>query len=192
MKLLLEKRKELIHIADNHGWTPFHFAAHGNAFTLVKDLVGAGKSVGYRSDKRFKRTPLHVAAFCGNVKVMEELVKYYPDTWEVVDGKGRNILHIALEENQNRVIRFILSRGFEANNNLFIQRDNEGNTPLHLMAKLRRYLPEIMNQREAYSEVDWEIIDDKNLTPLDVLYSGQETDTTANMVIALITCNFCN
>ncbi|XP_074378084.1 uncharacterized protein LOC141719603 [Apium graveolens] len=181
-QLLLEKRKELINVADNHGWTAFHFVAHSDACTLVKDLVSAGKAVGYRPDKRYKRIPLHLAAFDGNVKVMEELVKYDPDTWEILDGKGRNILHMALEKDRTRVISFILSRGFKANNNLFIQRDNEGNTPLHLMAKLRRYLPEIMNHSKVYSELDCEIINDEHLSPLDVLYLGQQTDTTANMV----------
>lgn len=60
MKLLLDKKKDLMKVADNYGWTVYHYVAYNDLHTIVEDLVRADKSVGYLSDKEYKRTPLHV------------------------------------------------------------------------------------------------------------------------------------
>ncbi|KAL1802554.1 hypothetical protein ACET3Z_031201 [Daucus carota] len=156
----------------------------------------------------YGRTPLHIAAYTGNVGVMRSFVQHFPDCWEITDGSGRNILHIAVEEDRKEVIDYILSRGFKASNNLLTKRDNSGNTPPHLITKLGIVVPRLMRIREIdrlmgirgieaqYSqivtrwllsvimgraaewEVDWEVLDSNNYTPLDVLHLEQETHTS--------------
>ncbi|KAK1400891.1 hypothetical protein POM88_000496 [Heracleum sosnowskyi] len=121
VKLLLDKNKDLLKVPDEYEWTAFHYVAYNNLHTIVDDLVGEDKFVAYLPDKKDKRTTLHVAACKGNICVMKKLVEYFPDCWEIVDGKGQNILHIAVEQDQKEVIRYILSEGCKANNNLLIQ-----------------------------------------------------------------------
>ncbi|KAL1804306.1 hypothetical protein ACET3Z_032953 [Daucus carota] len=104
---------------------------------------------------------------------MEKLVEYFPDCWEMVDGNGQNILHIAVEQERKEVIRYILSQGCEAYSSLIIQRDKHGNTPLHLITKLGCYVKELMDERS----VDWEVLNSKNFTPLDLIHCRKETDT---------------
>ncbi|KAK1400684.1 hypothetical protein POM88_000289 [Heracleum sosnowskyi] len=171
MKLLLDEKKDLMNVSDDYGWTVYHYLAYNDLHKIVPDLVSVDKSVGYRTDKEHKRTPLHVAVYEGKLNVMKELIKYYPDSLETVDGNGQNILHIAAEKEREEVISFILSLGFETCNNLLLQKDKNGNTPLHLLAKLRDCYSELM---EIRAKVDWQVLDDKNFTPLDVL---QMTDT---------------
>lgn len=179
VKLLLRKKQDLIKVADNYGWTAFHYVAYNDLYTVVEDLVSADKySVAYLADKKHERTPLHVAAYKGNVRVMKELVKYYPDSWETVDGNGQNILHIAVEQDEKEVIKFILLQGCKANSNLLIQRNKDGNTPLHMIAMLGCHVPELMDLKA----LDWEVLDGDKLTPLDVIYGGKESDTLADQV----------
>lgn len=177
VKLLLGKSKDLINQRDYKGWTVFHYVAYNDHYTIVEDLAGAAEEhVPYLRDWRKERTALHVAAYKGNIRVMEELLKYFPDSLDIVDGRDRNILHIAVEQDKKEVIRFILSRGCKATNNLLIQRDNEGNTPLHLIAKLGCFVKELMDLKE----LDWEVLNNEHFTPLDVLHSGHEAGTRAD------------
>ncbi|XP_063941192.1 protein ACCELERATED CELL DEATH 6-like [Daucus carota subsp. sativus] len=134
---LLDWNIGLLKEVDDYGWTVFHYAAHNDLHTIVELIIGLlvadeDKYVAYHKDKMYGRTPLHIAAYTGNVDVMKTFVKHFPDCWEITDGSGRNILHIAVEEDRKGVIDYILSRGFQASNNLLTKRDNSGNTPLHL------------------------------------------------------------
>ncbi|WOH16483.1 hypothetical protein DCAR_0936038 [Daucus carota subsp. sativus] len=176
VKLLLERNKALIKVPDKHGWTVFHYVALNDLHAIVEDLVRVDKSVGYLV-ALFERTPLHVAAYEGNVNVMKKLLEYYPDTLDIVDSRGQNILHIAIWQDQKEVIRFILSQGREGITDLLIQRDKKGHTALHLIAKLGCYVEELMNLRT----VDWMVQDSKGRTPLDVLNNG--LDTLADQVL---------
>ncbi|KAF1002028.1 protein ACCELERATED CELL DEATH 6-like [Apium graveolens] len=182
VKLLLSKgNTDLVEVEDDYGWTVFHFAAYKHFHRIVELLLAEDKYVGNRSvvyklDKK-GRIAFHLAAYEGAVRVMVELLKYYPDSWEIVDGSGRNVLHIAVEKKQRRVITYILSQGSATSNNLLSQRDNEGNTPLHLIAKLACYIPQLMDQGKLDWKLDWEVTDYNNLTPLEVLQCKRETDT---------------
>lgn len=87
-----------------------------------------------------------------------------------------------MEQEQREVISYILSLGSTTSNNLISQRDHKGNTPLHLIAKLAFYIPELMDIGKVDWKVDWEVTDYNNLTTLDVLQSKQETDTLDHKV----------
>ncbi|WOH14593.1 hypothetical protein DCAR_0934113 [Daucus carota subsp. sativus] len=142
---LLDWNIGLLKEVDDYGWTVFHYAAHNDLHTIVELIIGLlvadeDKYVAYHKDKMYGRTPLHIAAYTGNVDVMKTFVKHFPDCWEITDGSGRNILHIAVEEDRK-------------------------------------------DRRPAEWEVDWEVLDSNNYTPLDVLHLEQETHTLANQLL---------
>ncbi|KAL8110484.1 protein ACCELERATED CELL DEATH 6-like [Apium graveolens] len=176
LKLLLKKKQYLVTEIDNYGWTVLHYVAFNDLYTVVEDIAGASKHVGYIRDREYGRTALHVAAYEGNVRVMEKLLNFFPGSWDIVNARDQNILHIAVERDKKEVIRFILSRDFKASNNLFIQRDEDGNTPLHLIAKLGCYVKELMDLKA----LDWEVLNDESFTPLDVLLAEHETVVQAD------------
>ncbi|WOH14595.1 hypothetical protein DCAR_0934115 [Daucus carota subsp. sativus] len=219
VQLLLDWNIGLLKEVDDYGWTVFHYAAHNDLYTIIELIVGfliadEDKYVAYHKDKMYGRTPLHIAAYTGNVGVMITFVHHFPDCWEITDGSGRNILHIAVEEDRKEVIDYILFRGFKASNNLLTKRDNSGNTPLHLITKLGIAVPrlmrirvrdrimgirgidprplgilmrwlrsKLMDRRRAEWEVDWEVLDSNNYTPLDVLHLEEEKHTLANQLL---------
>ena len=171
MRLLLESNSHLICVADNDGWTPFHFAADNNQYYSIGFLLGVNSNVAYLPDNKYKKTALHVAAYKGYHKVVEKLLEYLPDMWESVDGNGQNILHIAVQQYKKPLLKFVLSktRKFDTLNTLIIQRDHEGNTPFHLVAKLGYNVPEM---REWLQKTDQYIVDNTNLTPSEVVYQN--------------------
>lgn len=175
----MEKNKDLIKVVDNNGWTAFHYVAHNNLHELVKFLVDVDKSVAYEADKKHKRTAIHVAAYKGHDIVIQELLKYMPDGWESVDGNGQNILHIALKQHQRNLIEFILSKDIKSS--LLIQRDNQGNTPLHLIAKFGFYLTHLQNTDDW--NADWDVVNNTNFTPGDLLHQNQTATQTHDEVL---------
>ena len=171
MRLLVERNEDLINVADHDGWTAFHFAADNNRCYSIGYLLGVNRYLAYLPDQKYKKTALHIAAYKGYHKVVEKLLEYLPDMWESVDGNGQNILHIAVQQYKKPLLKFILSktRKFDTLNTLIIQRDQEGNTPFHLVAKLGYNVPEM---REWLQKTDQYIVDYTNSTPSEVVYQN--------------------
>jgi ankyrin repeat protein len=66
-----------------------------------------------------KEAPLHVASRCGNLEIVELLVKHGANT-SAVDAKGRTCLHCAVQSGHNSCLRFLLERDHRGLNCLHI------------------------------------------------------------------------
>lgn len=196
---LLEKNRDLIKIADNNGWSAFHFAAHNDLDQWIQYLLNIDKSVAYLTDKTYKRTPLHIAAYKGRITVLREFLKCLPDAWESVDANGQNIMHIAVSQDQKSVISLIFSElaSFNVNNSTAImntllnQRDKEGNTPLHLIAKSKCYIPELLDRHQWIKNWDANAVNNRYLTPRDV-FSETHADTLTDEVLLRTSLKYCS
>lgn len=74
-----------------------------------------------------KTKPLHIAAYRGLLKVVQEVLKYDKDIMES-NGEGYNVLHFAAKGNSASIFIFFLEK-YHMN---ITSRDNTGNTPLHI------------------------------------------------------------
>ena len=62
---------------------------------------------------------------------MKDLVSHSPpDSWEILNRSGQNILHAAVESNRSDAIDYIQTNQFYGR--LRNHKDINGNTPLHL------------------------------------------------------------
>ncbi|KAK3002926.1 hypothetical protein RJ639_018769 [Escallonia herrerae] len=164
-------------VADKHGWTPIHYAARLGHEKRVNQICLSderSKEMGYlTADGDEKKTALHLAASHGHVDVMMFLVACYPDCAEMVTSRGQNILHIAVKDEQEEVIKFVLQHS--SLSSLINQKDNDGNTPLHLLAASTNIFPwRLVN----HPRIEKMTFNKENLTPLDIAYSDKYGFTT--------------
>ncbi|KAH7846811.1 hypothetical protein Vadar_018454 [Vaccinium darrowii] len=166
---LLEWKQDLIKEVDTYGWTPLHSAAYNGNEKGVKQLLETDESVVYTTTKKDDlETALHIATARGHVSVMEELLFCNPDCWEMVNSKRQNILHIAVDMEAESAIKFILNKSWLRH--LINQKDNEGNTPLHLLVSSDSEVYEL----GAHHRADWHAFNNKNMTPANIGWSTVE------------------
>ncbi|KAA8548749.1 hypothetical protein F0562_000433 [Nyssa sinensis] len=166
VKAICRWKQELTTKVDKNGWTPLHYAARFGYGAMVKELLDVDQSVAYLriADNDEKNTALHIAASGGYEGIMTLLLTRCPDIWEMTNGKGQNILHIAIENEEQNVVKFILGKPWHTN--LINQPDEEGNTPLHLFAASNNSLMLDLNTLKQNS--DFNAFNKNNLTPLDI------------------------
>ncbi|KAM7486914.1 hypothetical protein LguiA_002923 [Lonicera macranthoides] len=153
---------------DSNGWTPLHYAARFDRVQMVKQLVDKDNSLAYHAAiKDDMNTALHIATSQGHINVMNYLISSCPACCEMVNSKGQNILHIAVEKHNDSAVKFILKSCFI--NILLNQKDNKGNTPLHLLAATRYYMPDLLH----HPRVDQMAFNSDGLTPRDILEAGE-------------------
>ncbi|XP_057991429.1 ankyrin repeat-containing protein At5g02620-like [Hevea brasiliensis] len=91
-----------------------------------------------------------------------------PDCCDLVDNRGRNVLHFAVESRSFEGVKTITEKPFLAN--LINQKDKDGNTPAHLLAT---YGFEHCCLTEHHL-VDKKAINNENLTALDVVVKTKD------------------
>lgn len=161
---LLDWKVDLINEADPYEWTPLHYAAYIGNEAAITELLETDNSAAYiaKADKEDGNTAFHIAAAHGHVDVMKMLLSYSPDCWEILNFKGQNVLHMAVDTEREPVIDFILSNSWLRH--LINQKDKEGNTPLHLLAASN----DIANELWRHNRAEQHAFNNKNVTPMDV------------------------
>ncbi|KAL2530362.1 Ankyrin repeat family protein [Forsythia ovata] len=162
---LLRKHPTLTKEVDDFGWTALHYAARYGAVKVTRELLKADKFLAYvAAEKDSNKTALHLATCEGYVKIMEEILTHCPDCWEMVTSDGQNILHLAVKFEKQEAFEFILRKSWVRN--LVNQKDEEGNTCLHLYAATHNFRGRnLVNHPQANASA-W---NKKHMTPLDVL-----------------------
>ncbi|VVA31908.1 PREDICTED: ankyrin repeat-containing [Prunus dulcis] len=134
VEILVSKNRDLIKEVDAIGWTPLHYAAFTGNVEATQLLMESDSSASYIMDLSSKMSALHVAAYAGHTKVMEELIRYQPDTCDLVNSKGQTVLHSAILGGQGKVVNYILRT--PKLTGLINEADEDGNTPLHIAVKV--------------------------------------------------------
>ena len=126
---IIKTKPEWIHLKDEEGRIPLHWAASAGYLKGVSILLEQCNDCGIESDKNGFNA-LHLASEGGHVEVLKELLIHCVDPKEIIDNKGRNILHIAATRGKINVVKYILQD--PELENMINDMDNDGNTPLHL------------------------------------------------------------
>nr|CAB3458157.1 unnamed protein product [Digitaria exilis] len=167
--LAWEQGPALLSKADSSGKTPLHYAVSHSQHGVLLLLLNAEASLARVPDNQ-GLFAIHVAAMTGNIQSIVELVERCPDYAELVDGKGRNFLHCAIEHDQENVVRFFCRDDRLAI--LLNAMDYEGNTPLHLAVKCGH--PRMVSSLLQTVTVDVGITNRDGLTAADLAYSHLE------------------
>lgn len=169
--MLLKWKPKLGRVLDEFDSTPLHYVAADGDDKMVHIRLKHDVSMAYVSDKD-GYFPIHVAAGMGHVKIIDELLKHCPDSFDLLDDyKGRNFLHIAAERKRVKVVRYVCNSKNKKFEKLLNQRDNiDGNTPLHLVVSNYKHFN---NYKAAASllkdpRVETSIMNNQGRTQLDL------------------------
>ncbi|KAM7481793.1 hypothetical protein LguiB_006376 [Lonicera macranthoides] len=170
---LLEKCIFLASMEDEGSQKPLHYAARLGFANLVSQLLTADEYVAYVAERNEGNTALLLAASVGHVSVMKELISLCPNCCYMVNIKGRNALHVAIEHEQKNVIEYLLEECPTIISSLIIEKDEDGNTPLHLLATSNCFVPRLIQHPLA----DKGALNKKHLTPLDLVNYDDKLST---------------
>ncbi|PUZ37146.1 hypothetical protein GQ55_9G094700 [Panicum hallii var. hallii] len=135
VEIMLEKHVWLLHLTDSDGNNALHYAAQKNKSQLVELLLNKQAQLAYKPNGE-RQSPLHVAAHYGSTAAIKALLRCCPDVAEMVDSCGRDAFHISVASGKTNALRCLLRHVRPAE--LLNRVDNDGNTPLHLAAKMSR------------------------------------------------------
>ncbi|XP_060171074.1 protein ACCELERATED CELL DEATH 6-like [Lycium barbarum] len=146
---LWERNRCLCEEGDTWGWNSLHYAVKLGLKEVVSHMLAWKKSLAYlpAGSETDWTTTFHIAAKEGYVDMMEELLSHCPDCWEMLDSRDQNALHVSILSNQVEATKFLIS--VPEFYKLIDESDNDGNTPLHLLAASGNYVSELVNHPKA-------------------------------------------
>ncbi|XP_054790090.1 uncharacterized protein LOC129295577 [Prosopis cineraria] len=124
-----------------------------------------------------KESALFVAAKNGVLEIVKKILADKPGAIHETNSQGQNVLHVAVEHRQPHM--FGLLRHQRLWDNLVRGVDNEGNTVLHVAAKLSQYKP--WHIPGSALQMQWEIkwfLYIKDVTPRHVLFLPNNHEET--------------
>lgn len=165
-------------IKDENGYTALHHLVFKNNYELSLLLIKEiKKGIGLDSSNTLEKyineetsegfTALHYAAMNGNLKIVK-LLKEYGAKIECVTKLGKNVLHLAAENNQPSIlVHFLLNEPLE-----ITSVDENGSTPLHWACYSGSF--ESVNYLLSL-DANINALDNEKLTPLHLaVYNNRE------------------
>ncbi|XP_074358556.1 uncharacterized protein LOC141697899 [Apium graveolens] len=179
---LLQSKEKLATFADDEGWTPLHYAVKEQLVSVFELIIKALNNEFVYSHS----TPFHVAAENGYNYTMIELMKLWPKSSSAyidTNKTGRNVLHLAAARKNKKMIQEILVCCPRVHKKqLLEQKDEDDNTPLHLLISNKCYVPEVIKHKG----LDLMTKNKKKWTPRDLLYiEDGVTDDQVQIKVAL-------
>ncbi|XP_062180976.1 ankyrin repeat-containing protein At5g02620-like [Phragmites australis] len=161
---------------DNCGNTALHHAASAGKIGAVNLLLLEDSSLAYIPDMD-GLFPVHTAAKMGKVAVIEQLMETFPNCDELLDNRGRNVLHCAIEHKKEKVVQHMCRN--PRFGRMMNARDSRGNTPLHLAVKHGHDRIAILLVQDV--RVNLSIMNNDGATPLDVAINEMDHGYTCPM-----------
>ncbi|CAH8350324.1 unnamed protein product [Eruca vesicaria subsp. sativa] len=174
---ILNEEPSLVNEKDEEGQTCLSFGAY----------IGYSKGVCYLLDRSTTSVfecnsdgsfPIHIAVERGHVDVVKEILKRCPDSKELLNKQGQNILHVAAKSGKSRSLLLRHIKALDRKkNHLAEEQDEDGNTPLHLATI--NWRPRNVRDLTKFSSNNTKILNIKNkegFRPLDIAELNLQSD----------------
>ncbi|ANM66192.1 Ankyrin repeat family protein [Arabidopsis thaliana] len=162
---VLESDSDLVESRDEDGRTPLATAASIGYDIGVQHMLtrfASSTQVAYikNEDGSF---PIHSACSARCTSALKVILKHHPDTIEMLNSQGQNVLHVAAKSGNARAVGYLLRKSDVKR--LINEQDIEGNTPLHLASSNSH--PKVVSLFIHDRRVDLKILNYKGFTALD-------------------------
>ncbi|KAB5512781.1 hypothetical protein DKX38_029809 [Salix brachista] len=165
LKKIGDQKPELLSFHDKELGNALHYASSMGYVEAVKFLLQNFPDGANERDEE-GNYPIHIACKIDSVDLVKEYMKVFPYPNEFLNAQAQNILHVAAENGQGKVVRHILKLDKKLIKPLLNAMDEDGNTPLHLATQSGQSesaFPLVRDRR-----VERSIVNNKNKTPYDI------------------------
>ncbi|MCD9643867.1 hypothetical protein HAX54_031719 [Datura stramonium] len=186
---LWQWNKPLCEEPDQWGWNSLHYAVKQGLIQIVSDMLGWKKSLAYVPAGHGENdwtTAFHIAASEGDVGMIIVLLDHCPDCWDMQNSRGQNALHVAILNNHEGLVMALLFEYYGICDSLVDEPDNDGNTPLHLLAAYGNHVPPLISSHPRAKKMSF---NKQNQTPLDIALSRTWTVKKEKLVGDLCSIN---
>ncbi|KAF8380688.1 hypothetical protein HHK36_028178 [Tetracentron sinense] len=131
---------------------------HGDSGEDRSDIRISGpllENANMSNEKNRIKDPLFQATKLGIVEVVANILEDFPGAIAMLDENCKNILHLAVEHRQFEVFEFMKTKKFPIAT-MVLEVDKNGNTALHLAAKLGDHRPK--NVAGVIEQMSWEVL----------------------------------
>ncbi|KNA18726.1 hypothetical protein SOVF_068190 isoform A [Spinacia oleracea] len=173
---MIEKWPNLAEEADENGLNLLHYACKygeaeitGTVLNLSPDLVLSYDNNGL--------TPLHLAAVHNNGAIFKEFVAQGFFTFLALTKQHETVLHLLVRHNHyDAFLSLMKLLNDDSSHDLFLCRDQQGNTPLHLALSGNCYqIAEYLINKSTKEQL-FDTRNDAGFTALDILNNSGEED----------------
>ncbi|KAM3345260.1 hypothetical protein P3S68_024969 [Capsicum galapagoense] len=146
VRSLWQWNKPLCEEPDLWSWNSLHYAVKLGLADVVSDMLAWKKSLVYlpAGSENAWTTAIHIAASEGDVNMINKILNHCPDCQDFLNSNNQNALHVAVLNNQDKVVRFLLDS--DKCDSIVDEPDSDSNTPLHLLAASANHMCELINQ----------------------------------------------
>ncbi|CAL2247721.1 unnamed protein product [Prunus armeniaca] len=172
LKIISNMEANILNSIDETGRTPLHYAASICYLEGVR-FLGRRPVDSHRKD-HCGNFPIHYASSKGHVNIVKELLQHCPESMELTNSSEQNILHVAARCGEDNLVKYFLKKvEFQM---LINQKDNKGNTPLHL-AKMYHH-PKVVDLLALDRRTNLKVLNDRGMTSRDISESTSETSAS--------------
>ncbi|KAL2328238.1 hypothetical protein Fmac_021665 [Flemingia macrophylla] len=189
IKEILEKRPELVYLRDENGCTPLHYATfigYVEGFCmLLKNSIERSDQTPFVSNKK-GNLPIHLACKEGHLEIVKKFLnhQWHISPFVLLNQKGRNILHVAAKNGKSEVVLYLL-KNRKINQFTVNEKDNDGNTPLHL-ASINLF-PKIVYYITQDKRTNANLSNNYGLTARDVVHQAlKKMTSTRKFLVNLV------
>uniref|UniRef100_A0A1S3ZZC8 Protein ACCELERATED CELL DEATH 6-like n=1 Tax=Nicotiana tabacum TaxID=4097 RepID=A0A1S3ZZC8_TOBAC len=119
----------------------------------------ANKHMAYGTIKEENKTPLQLAAINNKIQVVEKTIEQCRDSLDADTSQGQNVLHIAYAKKHRKMIRLFQEQLWH--NNIFEQRDADGNVPYKVTGKSMSFQSHLCWEKLDRNDIRLEELDEK-------------------------------
>ena len=154
-----------MYLRDENGGTPLHYAASIGYLKGVCQLLPRSAYLSLEWDRK-GYLPIHLACKMGHVMVVEEFLKQeWPNVKDMVTSQGQNILHVAAENRQEKLVKNLLDKGIVQC--MINEKDKNGNTFMHLASK--KFHADTLKSLSEDDKVDLKIKNNDDVTTFELI-----------------------